>query len=519
MKPVPPLPPPNALSPVPPLPPPVMNEVVDDNAFNVLNDLVVFNEDNTLHEHNLHPYQTQIINHITNNAEAMVYAFLGAGKTVCTLTAHQQLRKTGASRTMLVVAPLTVCNLTWEHEINKWSHLESVRIGYMTGSIKNKTAVLFGDYDIYLTNYESLTWLSTELLTYFINQNYALPFDMIVFDEISKMKRHESKRFKAFTQMLPYFNRRVGLTASPASNGLQNVWGQIYCLDLGKRLGMSFSQFRSKYFHNEGGKFGKWLPYDEGETRSMIVKAISDMTITIQAEGNIVLPKLTEHIIEVTMTPKQMREYLELEREFYLRLDSGEEIDIVSEQAIAVKLLQYANGILYNYPDEFNPDLREEVFIHDKKFKEFDRIYEETGDEPLFVVYQFRSQYNYLKKKYPDAETLVGASEDEMRDIRDRFNAGLIKMLIVHPASAGYGLNLQAKCRIIVNLGVGYNREQYEQTLGRIYRQGQKMPVEIYTILTHGTREQAVLKSLHEKGDCQQALKDALEEYRVEIGL
>ena len=441
--------------------------------------------------------------------------------TIGTLTAFDDMQKLGWVKKMLVVAPKKVCELTWDDECTKWEHLRERNFTFskMLGGEKKKQQALFSDADIYLVNYESINWLVNQLDRYFIKQNLPLPFDFLVWDEVSKMKRKDSNRFKLFKPILPYFERILGLTASPASNGLQNVWAQSFVTDMGARLGVDYEQFLSKYFRNEGGLHGKWIPYDEGETRDMIATALSDNTLEIPQEGNLVLPPIHEQIITVTLPKKKMEEYLKLEQQFFTELDNGTEIDVFNEASLANKLLQFSNGIVYHTPDPTNPKYREEIPIHDEKYKAFKEIYESTGDEPIFLVYNFTSELEKLKKMYPDARVLVGCDEEESIEIRDLFNAGKLKLVITHPASSGYGINLQGSCSTVVWFGIPYNQEHFEQTIGRIWRQGQLRPVRLMLILAKDTRDFMVHQMLHDKTNTQNKLKKALRELRLKLGL
>ena len=320
-----------------------------------------------------HRYQRKGIHHLITQRDANLWLFLGAGKTIIALSAFMALQKLGLARKMLVVAPKKVCELVWDDECTHWQHLRERKFTFskMIGSEKKKQLALFAEADIYLVNYESIGWLTAQLKQYFIKQNQPLPFDYLVWDEVSKMKRKESNRFKDFVDILPHFSRRVGLTASPSSNGLMNVWAQSYMTDMGMRLGCSYDQFLSKYFHNEGGQYGKWVCHDEGATRTMIVNALADNTLEVPMKGNLDLPPISEQVITVTLPPKRMREYLSLERQFFAEMDNGTTLDVFNEASLANKLLQFANGIVYSVPDPAHPEMREEIPIHRKKYEAF----------------------------------------------------------------------------------------------------------------------------------------------------
>lgn len=433
--------------------------------------------------------------------------------TISSLTAFDFLRQTGGARAMLVVAPLRVCELTWRQEAVKWSHTKHLTFSLMTGSAKKRQRALFRKADIYLVNYESLTWLATQLEHYFIDQNKPLPFDMIAFDEVSKVKRSVSKRFEAFAPIVKHIPRRVGLTASPCSNGMHDLWGQFFMVDEGERLGANYSTFQSAFFYQKGkADYGKWEPYTD--TRDMIVNRIRDITVEMSAADHLDMPELSVIDVPVNLPPKKMAAYKDLETNFFIELDNGAEIEVFNAAALSNKLLQFSNGIIYNYPDEQDPDYQEEEFVHDEKYKALDDIVTGSGDEPILLAYQFKSERNEIMKRYPHAECLTGVKEHEAIDIMTRFNAGKIKLLIAHPLSAGHGLNLQEACHMVVWFGLNYNLELYEQFIGRIDRQGQKKPVQCFRIVCVDTMDNVVMDALEHKDETQTAMRDAIGRYR-----
>lgn len=473
-----------------------------------------------LRRSDFHTYQRNGVQHVISNPKSMLWLFLGAGKTIVTLTAFGDMQIMGLAKKMLVVAPLRVCELQWEQEMNKWEHThEHFKFSKMIGSAKKRQAALFSEADIYMVNYESLGWLALQLDQYFIKQGLPLPFDFIVFDEVSKMKAANTSRFKAFAEPIcPHFPRRSGLTASPASNGATNLWGQFFCLDSGERLGKTYKGFTERFFRKLDGEYGKYVPFQskpfiEGDrviqqsSLEMIVSKISDMTLEVPADGNVEMEPLTILDITVTLPPMKMKQYLELEKDFLVTLDNGSEVEVFNSASLGSKLLQFSNGIIYNYPDAANPDYRTEESVHTKKYEALDEIVEDAGDEPIFLVYNFTSERDEIMRKYPDAKCMAGASEEEAVELQNRFNSGELKMLITHPLSSGYGLNLQKACAIIVWFGMNYNLELYEQTIGRINRQGQKRPVRCYRILAKDTMDQVVSDALKEKDKQQTKIK------------
>lgn len=386
-----------------------------------------------LHIYNLHEYQKQTVNHLIRVLNAMLWLGLGLGKTISTLTAFDFLKTTGQTRACLVIAPLRVCQLVWRQEADKWSHTNHLTFSNMTGTAEQRTRGLFKKADIYLINYESLSWLATTLQQHFINYGRPLPFDMLVFDEVSKVKRSMSKRFAAFAPFIPYFTRRIGLTASPCSNGLHDLWGQFYMIDGGQRLGTDYPTFQSAFFHQVGrAKYNKWEPYTD--TKDMIVNRIRDITVEMKASDHLPdMPAMTTIDVVVPLPPRKKKLYKELERNFFIELDHGGQLEVFNKAALSNKLLQFSNGIVYNYLDPEDPDSMEEEFIHEEKYKALDEIVKGSGDDPILLAYSFASERRELMKRYPYAECLTGAKEHQAIDIMNRFNAGKIKLLIAHP--------------------------------------------------------------------------------------
>jgi len=461
----------------------------------------------------LHQYQVDTINHMARESDSMLWLDMGLGKTISALTVFSDLQELGQTKAMLVIAPLRVCQLTWRQEAEKWAHTNHLTFSVMCGAEKVKQRALFRTADIYLVNYESLSWLSIQLEHYFIDKGKPLPFDFLVFDEVSKVKRSMSKRFEAFSPLTPYFNRRSGLTASPCSNSMLDLWGQFFMVDNGARLGTDFSTFQSAFFHQVGDfTRGKWMPYED--TMDMIVNRINDITVQMSAQDHLDLPELTVVDVPVILPPAKRKLYEELERNFFIELDDGGSIEVFNRAALCNKLLQFSNGIIYNYPDPEDHDIRLEEFIHEEKYKALNDLVTGSGDSPILLAYSFSSERKEIMKRYPDAECLTGVKEEVAIDIVKRFNAGKIKLLIAHPQSAGHGLNLQESCHMVVWFGLNYNLELYEQFTGRIHRQGQKNPVQCFRIVCPKTMDDAVAMALAGKDRTQAGMRAAIGAYR-----
>ena len=284
-------------------------------------------------------------------------------------------------------------------------------------------------------------------------------------------------------------------------------------IDGGQRLGTDYSTFQSAFFYHTGEhNRGKWNPYKD--TKDMIVNRINDITIQMSADAYLDMPELNVVDVGITLPPKKMKQYTQLEKDFFIELDNGESIEVFNRAALCNKLLQFSNGIIYNYPDPEDISVQEEEFIHDEKYKALNDIITESGDEPILLAYNFASERREILKRYPKAECLTGVKEDEAIDIMQRFNNGQIKLLIAHPLSAGHGLNLQDACHIVVWFGLNYNLELYEQFIGRIDRQGQKRPVQCFRIICNDTMDLVVMDALAHKDKTQSAMREAIGRYR-----
>lgn len=449
-----------------------------------------------------------MVDHVLKISKSILWCGMGSGKTVSLLTAFVEYKKTHPDCTMLILAPKLVCDLTWVTEPKKWQHTKHLKISNMCGkSPKVRMRMLFDpNDDIKLLNYESLPWLSDQLNAYFVNSQYELPFNWVVYDEHSKMKRPESQRFADFAPLTGLFERTTGMTASPASNGLINLWGQAYVVDQGASLGVNYGQFKNHFFKKVGNEYGaKHVP--KHDSRDMIVDALAPITIEIStSDTDVELPPMTVITRSVVLPPKVMRQYTEMESKLIAELESGAEVVVFNRAALNSKLQQISNGFLYHIEDETMPDVRTTEHIHSKKMDELQAIIDEVGNEPILLFYSFGSERDYILKKFPEARCLTGASDEESSEMVDEFNAGRLKLLIAHELSAGYGLNLQKSCSIIVRIGPSYNLEAFEQSVGRVYRQGQSRPVLLFIILSRDTIDLDIMQILEDKGDVQQDL-------------
>ncbi len=429
-----------------------------------------------------------MIDFIYNTPKCAVWAGLGLGKTITTITAITDLIDSISINTVLIIAPLRVANSVWHIEAKRWEHTKHLKFSIVTGNDKERRTALHKTADVYVINRENVQWL-VEL--------YAKkwPFDMIVIDESSSFKSASSQRFKALKKVLPQTSRLVELTGTPSPNGLLDIWSQIYLLDNGQRLGKSMTAYKQRFFESDymGYKFKPVKSADK-----IIHKLIDDIVISLNVDDYLEMPERIDTVIKVQLPQNRLDEYKQLEREFLIQINDN---DIVAYNAatLAGKLLQYCNGAIYT------DDLKNWTEIHSSKFDAIDDIIAENSDENLLIAYNFKTDLERLKKRYPDAVVL-----DNNPDIIKQWNDGNIKMLLAHPASAGHGLNLQHGGSIIVWFGLNWSLELYQQFNGRLYRQGQTKPVRIVHIVVDGCIDNRVMQAIENKAQTQDELLDAM---------
>ena len=435
----------------------------------------------------------------------MLWLDMGLGKTVITLTALKFLMATGKVDRILIVAPLRVCQTVWEHETYEWDHLGGLKFSYVLGSEKKRTRALFADADIYLINYENLTWLSGIFQHYYSADSF--PFQAIVWDEISKMKHSTSERGKAFGKVNPWFSYHIGLTGSPCSNGLSDLHGQYLMVDGGERLTERITHFRERWFYQEAYT-RKYKPYPGSQKQ--IESRIYDITLQMKAKDYLEVPVFNISDIVLTLPDPLRKAYDKFEKEMFLQLDSGHEVTAFNAATLSTKCLQFANGNIYT--EVGVPESAEGV--HKLKLDALMEIVDETGDEPILLAYSFKSDAAAIMREFPEAVNLSGMTATKLTSTLSQWNAGEIKLMIGHPASMGHGLNLQYGGSRLVWYGLPWALDLYEQFNARICRQGQTKPVFCYRILVAGTVEQAVILALESKASTQSDLRDAIQTYR-----
>lgn len=441
-----------------------------------------------------HSYQQMAIDKIIDTPRAGLFLDMGLGKTVITLTAIDQLMNDyfEVSR-VLVIAPLRVAEDTWSRESQKWDHLKHLRISKVLGSASNRRKALAKDADIYVINRENVVWLTDELSQ--VGDGWG--FDMVVIDELSSFKSHAAKRFKALRKYITRSSRVVGLTGTPAPNGLIDLWSQIYLLDGGERLGTTISGFRNRYFipnQRNQHMIYNYKPREEAE--QAINAKISDICISMRAEDWLDMPERIDNVQRVKLSDDEMDRYNQFERDCYLDFLEGE-VTAASAAALSNKLLQYSNGAMYLADGGY-------VETSNAKLDVLDEIIELSNGKPILCFYSYKHDLERIQKRFKFAKKLGGSEDIE------KWNNGEIPLLLAHPAGAGHGLNLQAGGNIIVWFGLTWSLELYQQANARLYRQGQENAVIIHHLITEGTADESVLASLQGKKDVQDELLDSL---------
>ena len=436
----------------------------------------------------LHPYQHRIIDFIYNTPKCAVWAGLGLGKTITTLTAITDLLDSLTVLKVLIIAPLRVANSVWHTEAKRWTHTKDLTFSIVTGSEKERISALFKSADIYVINRENVQWLVEHYKT-------KWPYDLVVIDESSSFKSASSQRFKALKKVRTLTDRMVQLTGTPSPNGLIDIWSQMFLLDGGERLGKTMSAYKMRFFQT--GHNGYTLKLVNNADK-IIHRLIDDMVISLNVDDYLQMPKRIDTVMRVNIPPTRLAEYKQLERDFIMQINDTE-IVAYNAATLAGKLLQYCNGAMYT------DELKNWTEIHTAKLDALDEILEDNQDENLLIAYNYKTDLIRLKTRYPDAVVL-----DNDPDIITRWNNGNIKMLLAHPASCGHGLNLQHGGSIIVWFGLNWSLELYQQFNGRLHRQGQIKPVRIVHIVADGCIDDKVMRAIENKAQTQQELLNAL---------
>lgn len=462
----------------------------------------------------LHDYQKRAVNFQCSSQHTMLWLDMGLGKTVITLTAIAHLIKSGFLRGVVIFAPIRVIRLVWQQEAKKWEHTHHLKFSYVIGTKDQRTRALLQQADIYLVNYDVLGWLAETLNLYFVSKKKPLPFNGVVWDEVSKMKNSITNRVKSYMKISDNFNWTTGLTGTPASNGYKDLHGQYLVVDRGSRLGTSKTAFKTR-FYKKVGPF-KEVPYED--TESTIKKLIGDITLEMSAEDYNKLPDLVINDVIVEMPEDIRAKYEKLEKEFFLILDSGKEIEAFNQAALTNKCLQFSNGAIY--PVSGMP-LWEPV--HDLKLDALEEIIDEAQGSPILCSYAYRSDAERIMERFKSLDPInltECKSAKSLNNAMQRWKNGDCLLMIGHPASMGHGIDgLQENGNILVWFGLNWSLDLYEQFNARIRRQGQGKPVVCHRILTLDTLDQVQNAALTSKSTTQTSLRSAIKEYRLTKGV
>lgn len=437
-----------------------------------------------------HNYQNYAKDFILAHKVSALFLDCGLGKTIITLTAINELMYDSFEISkVLIIAPLRVAQSTWKEEIEKWDHLNLLRYSIAVGDEKERLKALKKTSDIYIINRENVDWLVTK-------SGIDFNFDMLIIDELSSFKSHTSKRFKSLLKIRPYFERVVGLTGTPSSNGLMDLWAEFRVLDLGERLGRYITHYRNEYFlpdKRNGAVIFSYKPQPNAEER--IYRRLADMTISMKSTEYLKMPELILNELEINLGEEDQIKYKRFKKEMVMTIQE-KEIDAINAASLSNKLIQLANGSIYDEAKNFYE-------VHNKKLDKLEEIIESANGKPVLVAYWFKADKERIEKRFKVREIKTA---DDIK----QWNMGMINLALIHPASAGHGLNLQSGGSTLVWFSLTWSLELYQQTNARLYRQGQKDTVVIHHLITKNTIDEDIMKSLKRKDKTQEALMRAV---------
>lgn len=437
-----------------------------------------------------HNYQNYAKNFILAHKVSALFLDCGLGKTITTLTAINELMYDSFEISkVLIIAPLRVAQSTWKEEIEKWDHLNLLRYSIAVGDEKERLKALKQNSDIYIINRENVDWLVTK-------SGIDFNFDMLIIDELSSFKSHTSKRFKSLLKIRPYFERVVGLAGTPSSNGLMDLWAEFRVLDLGERLGRYITHYRNEYFlpdKRNGAVIFSYKPQLNAEER--IYRRLADITISMKSTEYLKMPELILNELEINLDEEDQIKYKKFKKEMVMTIQE-KEIDAINAASLSNKLIQLANGSIYDEDKKFYE-------VHNKKLDKLEEIIESANGKPVLVAYWFKADKERIEKRFKVREIKTA---DDIK----QWNKGMIDLALIHPASVGHGLNLQSGGSTLVWFSLTWSLELYQQTNARLYRQGQKDTVVIHHLITKNTIDQDIMKSLKRKDKTQEALMRAV---------
>ena len=437
-----------------------------------------------------HNYQNYAKDFILAHKVSALFLDCGLGKTITTLTAINELMYDSFEISkVLIIAPLRVAQSTWKEEIEKWDHLNLLRYSIAVGDEKERLKALKQNSDIYIINRENVDWLVTK-------SGIDFNFNMLIIDELSSFKSHTSKRFKSLLKIRPYFERVVGLTGTPSSNGLMDLWAEFRVLDLGERLGRYITHYRNEYFlpdKRNGAVIFSYKPQPNAEER--IYRRLADITISMKSTEYLKMPELILNDLEINLGEEDQIKYKKFKKEMVMTIQE-KEIDAINAASLSNKLIQLANGSIYDEDKKFYE-------VHNKKLDKLEEIIESANGKPVLVAYWFKADKERIEKRFK-------VKEIKTADDIKQWNMGMINPALIHPASAGHGLNLQSGGSTLVWFSLTWSLELYQQTNARLYRQGQKNTVVIHHLITKNTIDEDIMKSLKRKDKTQEALMKAV---------
>lgn len=437
-----------------------------------------------------HNYQNYAKDFILAHKVSALFLDCGLGKTITTLTAINELMYDSFEISkVLIIAPLRVAQSTWKDEIEKWDHLNLLRYSIAVGDEKERLKALKQNSDIYIINRENVDWLVTK-------SGIDFNFNMLIIDELSSFKSHTSKRFKSLLKIRPYFERVVGLTGTPSSNGLMDLWAEFRVLDLGERLGRYITHYRNEYFlpdKRNGAVIFSYKPQPNAEER--IYRRLADMTISMKSTEYLKMPELILNELEINLDEEDQIKYKKFKKEMVMTIQE-KEINAINAASLSNKLIQLANGSIYDEDKKFYE-------VHNKKLDKLEEIIESANGKPVLVAYWFKADKERIEKRFKVREIKTA---DDIK----QWNMGMISLALIHPASAGHGLNLQSGGSTLVWFSLTWSLELYQQTNARLYRQGQKNTVVIHHLITKNTIDEDIIKSLKRKDKTQEALMKAV---------
>lgn len=447
----------------------------------------------------LHNYQNTCVEHIIDHPYCGLFLDMGLGKTISTLTAIVDLKYDYCEISrVLVVAPKRVAETVWAEEAKKWEHTKFLKFSKIIGNQKERLAALDKLADIYVISRDNIQWL----VDYYDNR---LPFDMLVLDELSSFKNHQSIRFKSLRIPRLTMKRVVGLTGTPAPNGYMDLWAEMWLIDRGKRLGRTITEYRKTYFKPEVTNGHIVYRYGMNTGADDIIKdKIKDICISMQAKDYLELPDLIVRDIPIKLTPELYANYREFEKEQVLQIVDGgtasaEDIGATSAAALSNKLLQYASGFVYDIDKEAHP-------IHNLKLDALEELVEQANGQPVLIAYNFTEDCERIMERLKAYKPIAIETQKNIND----WNAGKIQVGIAHPASAGHGLNLQFGGHIVIWYGLTWSLELYQQFNSRLHRQGQTETVMLYRLIVSRTHEEDVAVALSSKALTQNSLVESI---------